>query len=266
MSKIKFNFNENIFKNIDDIRFIYYLGLLWADGYNKKYTTEIVIKKEDFENLKHIFDDIKEIDFSYTNIKRENRKEQACIRVNRKSFSSFLEANDFNDKNCKSPSKILSLIPKEKRIYFFRGLIDGDGCFYHKNKMKQFSITSSLNQDWSYIEELFNELGVCKFSIRNVNDKNSYSQIRISNIHDIKKLCDYVYDDISNKIFLERKYNKYKDMLNSSDLNKKRQFININIDELNEQYNSGKSVKELAKLHNCGEKSIYRRLKSFKTE
>ena len=37
----------------------------------------------------------------------------------------------------------------ENKIYFFRGLIDGDGSYYFNNEKKyyQFSITSNYNQD-----------------------------------------------------------------------------------------------------------------------
>ncbi len=269
MRTLKFKFDENIFKNIKDVNFIYYLGLLWADGHNREYATIIAMKREDFNDIKHIFDNIDGIEFSYKdryeNI--EKWKPQKCIRVYRKSFCDFLRKNDYNEKSHKSADKILSLIPKNKRKYFFRGIIDGDGCFYHKGSAKQFSISSSVNQDWSYVTELFDSLGIEKYSIRRVKRiKQSWSLIRISNIHDMKKLCDYIYDDVTDNIFLKRKYEKYIGILNSSDLNIKRNRYNIDVNVMVSLDEEGKSLKEISDYFNCTIDSIYRRLLDYKKE
>lgn len=222
--------------------------------------TEITIKRDDFDELNHIFDGISEIEFIYKNRFRENRSPLKIIRVCSKSFSSFLRENDYNEKSYKSPEKILSLIPNDKKVYFFRGLVDGDGCFYIKNRIRQFTVTSSINQDWNYMEILFSKLEIDKYSIKRISKTNSYSQIRICNIHDIKKLCDYLYHDIEDNIFLKRKYDKYQLMLESSDLSKKRNTYNINLEELILLKKRGYSVKELSEHFKCPQRSIYRRL------
>jgi len=42
----------------------------------------------------------------------------------------LLVDNDYKLKSYNSADKILSKIPNSLHHYFFRGLIDGDGCFY----------------------------------------------------------------------------------------------------------------------------------------
>jgi len=53
------------------------------------------------------------------------------------------------------------------------GLIDDDGCFYfnEKNKIRQFYVTYSFDQDWSHMINLFNEINVTQYEIRKVENK-----------------------------------------------------------------------------------------------
>lgn len=126
-----------------------------------------------------------------------------------------MNENDFSKKSIMSPKKIISKIPEELRHYFFRGLVDGDGCFYFnekngKIKNRQFSITSSYEQDWSYVSDLFDSLNI-NYSIRRVKKKSSYSQIRVTKKKDIQVIGDYMY---SGELFgFPRKLNKFNKLV-----------------------------------------------------
>jgi hypothetical protein len=114
-----------------------------------------------------------------------------------------------------SADKILSLIPYNLKSYFYLGVVDGDGCFYYKNNdknvVRQFSISSTYEQDWSYVEDIFRLLNI-KYSIQRTLRKNSkYSQIRITNKIDIYNFGNFIYENINiDNIGLDRKYNKFK--------------------------------------------------------
>lgn len=207
IGKVKIDFSD---KN-----FIYVLGLIWADGYFGKKSNTIYIEclKEDMLKFKNIFEKIS--NWSYYERSRY-RNEKLTIAVNAyitdKYFYEMLIDNDYLEKSKVSPTKIFNLIPIDMRKYFLLGLIDGDGCFYYnKNQYtRQFSITGSKNQSWELFEYFFSDINV-KYKITRVSNKNSgYSQIRITNKKDIKKLGDFIFDDL---VVLERKYEIYKEII-----------------------------------------------------
>jgi len=218
-SKIKkdgdYKVNTNKFISDIDENGSYILGLLWADGYlnkdKKNNSISIECIKDDMVYFKTIFN--KTGEWGYNERLRTNKKNKVVrLTTNNKYLKDYLTENDFLDKSLSSPTKILNKIPSKLTHYFLLGIIDGDGCFYYNEKrnLRQFSITGSLLQDYSSFEDIFNKLNV-KYTIRRIkNSKTGYSQIRISNKSDIKKIGDFIYSDIKdNKIGLHRKYDKY---------------------------------------------------------
>jgi len=98
--------------------------------------------------------------------------------------------------------------------YWFRGLIDGDGCFYYYkpklgSTLRQFALASTYEQDWGYFESLCDELQINYKIKRNKNLKSSSSYLRITNKDGIIKLGEYIYKNYDN-IGLDRKYKKFK--------------------------------------------------------
>ena len=211
-------------KAFDPIAFIdnvtkesaYILGLLWADGSLGNYKNSnirVEIVKDDLDNLSKIFEKTGKWS-SYKRV-REHWKPIASFSVNNRPFFNFLIENDYKNKSMVSPLKILNIIPENLKHYFFRGLIDGDGCFYINQKQYtyQFTIASSYEQDWSYLENLLKNHDI-KYSIckrQSINKKtgktNSSSALRITNKNDIKKFGEFIYKDYdSDQMGLNRKY------------------------------------------------------------
>jgi hypothetical protein len=217
------NINPDLFYNITTKETSYILGLLWADGFLNKsgrsYNLGVGMIKNDILTLKSIFDNVGKWNFYETKGQKITWNDQIRVVTNNKRIFDFLIENDYHLKSHSSANKILNKIPGKLHQYFFRGLIDGDGCFYYKKNgkstMRQFTISSTYNQDWEYVSLLFEILKI-KYSInRIIRKKSSYSQIRITNKQGIKYLGEYVYNDFDNeKIGLLRKYEKYCEIIN----------------------------------------------------
>lgn len=214
------------FVNIKDPIYAYILGLLWGDGYiqyNQKhngvlftttypdanYFTKIFLSTGPW----NIYDRIH---------KNKNWKKSCTLHTSNKFLAKYLFDYDYKSKSNMSADKILQQIPKQFHKYWFLGLLDADGCIYfEKGKKHNVSISSSINQDWNFIEQFLKELGV-KYNIskRSPNKKgHSSSAIYINNRIDCLKLLNYLYNDIqNNQIGLPRKYNKYLLMKNSQEI------------------------------------------------
>lgn len=220
-SKIKpkedYNIDVNKFLNIVNPEVAYMLGFLWADGYmsTKWNTIGIKIVRSDMIEIEKIFDFVGKWSKFYN--QEKHWKQTANFYTSNYYMHLFLTSVNFNNKSHSSPDKLISLIPEKIKHYFYRGIIDGDGSFYHnaKNNLNQFLISSTFNQDWNYFSNLCQQLNI-KYKITRRNHKNSNktishsSYVRITNIKDITILGNYIYHnfDIDN-IGLKRKYFKY---------------------------------------------------------
>ena len=102
--------------------------------------------------------------------------------------------------------------------YFWRGLIDADGCFYKRKDKKggSFSISSTLNQDWSSVEFLCASLGIDNFAIyRKETKKGNSSVFEIKYGQDIQKIGNFIYGEEFDGIGLKRKFNKFIEISSS---------------------------------------------------
>ena len=213
-------FNKTL-KNLTD-EDVYLLGFLWADGYlnaqnaktNNYHNLQCTIVYNDFLDLKPIFNKVGNWG-EY--IKEANIKDGVCrqksiiLTISDTRWNSILCSVDFDKKGYASPTKLLKKIPKKKHYLFYRGYVDGDGCFYITDKAKHFFIGSTYNQDWSHIESLFTKLKIKHYKIKKYVSKTGYkdSRIRISSIDGIQKIVKYLYQDRLD-MGLKRKYEKVK--------------------------------------------------------
>lgn len=219
----EYNVDHYQFFNITKPEVSYILGFIWADGSLSKngYSINIYCKYDDninsdFNTLKSILNKIGKWN-TYIRKKYDKRTDKyynsAMFFTSNKFLFNFLIEMDYDKKSYISPEKILNKIPIYLHNHFYRGYSDGDGCFYIKNNKSQYSLTSTIEQDWIFMENIFSILNV-KNTSRTASSKkinSKYSQIRITNKIDITKYGDWLYINSDNLRF-ERKYNKFCDI------------------------------------------------------
>lgn len=224
-----YNVNPHQFIDNHTKESTYILGFLWADGFisdkdtDNRHSITVECLKDDIDLLYPIFTKTGKWSISYRN--RPGRKAQARISTNNYPLSKYLLKYGYGPRTFSSANEILKKIPKALQYMWFRGLVDGDGCFYINkgNSCFQFSIAGAYNQDWKYVEDLLNKIEV-RYAIQRRKQKqdekiNNSSVIRVTNRKDIIKIGEYIYEGFDcDKIGLIRKYEKYS-AIKSTELN-----------------------------------------------
>lgn len=197
----------------------YMLGFIWADGYLlNRHHKEIRIEcvREDIEAIRSTFNKTISWNISYRN--RSYRKPQATLQTSNRHLFDFLYQHGYGAKTNGSATAILNLIPENLRQFWFRGLIDGDGCWYINKRLslRQFSVSSCFDQDWSYLENLLNTLNIQYKTTKRIQGKNKHSVVRVTGFENLIKLGSYIYDSYADDhIGLQRKYNKWIEIRDS---------------------------------------------------
>jgi hypothetical protein len=210
------------FKQISEPIVAYILGFMWADGNISKDGRHFNVTgtQSDIEEIEWLFDKIGKWCKHFDNREKYGWKNAKTLIGSNPEIHNFLIEYDYDKKSYVSADKILSKIPDELKHYWFRGLIDGDGCFYinEKNYIRQFALTSTYEQDWSYFENLCRKLDIkyCIKRIKTVNKKtgkeNKSSVVRIIG-KEIIKLGEFIY--FGEEFGLTRKLEKFKQIYKS---------------------------------------------------
>lgn len=232
-SNDEYSVNPEQFFDIKTPEVAYILGLLWADGYvlrrfpvNKKtgyiqaeYRIQFGSTYEDFKQFLPILDRVGRWRVTYVKASK-HRKKQGKATISNRPLTEFLIANDYTSKSSDSACKIISRIPDHLKHYWFRGLFDGDGCIYHNpdGLHIKMSICSSYNQDWTYVNTLFqNVLVESSFFIHRTVRKNGnkFSKVEVVKRSAILKFLNYIYSGYdADRIGLTRKYERYIKVIN----------------------------------------------------
>jgi hypothetical protein len=212
------------FLNINKKEISYILGFIWADGFiyyepTKKYKTKYIIgvhiNSNDIDTIYPIFKttgDWKLYQYKRFDKRTQKYYETSYIQICSENIVKFLIDNDYDKKSLVNPYKILNKIPNELKNHFYRGFSDGDGCYYIKNRVCQYAISGTFDQNWNWIENLLNFLKI-KYNISyQKNKKSQSSKIRFTSIKDITSYSNYIYQNWNN-IGLKRKHKKYLQIL-----------------------------------------------------
>lgn len=164
--------NDNYFNNIDTEEKAYWLGFLYADGYNSGKTIELCLQEQDKNHLEQFKNAIKSK--HKISSKEQNGFISYRISIRSKNMSDALAHygcipnKTYNGKWVKNVNP--KFIPD-----FIRGYFDGDGCFYSgyrkkymygricftsasKNFFDEFSVYLNKNNIVSHISTVSNNI------------------------------------------------------------------------------------------------------------
>lgn len=211
----KYSVDETFFDVLNAPEKAYFLGILYADGYNNtdRNSVNLSLKEEDQELL---------IDLS--NLIQPNKPLQ-FIKLRRPTWSNHYRlviANKHISKRLaelgctKAKSYALSFpdfLPLELVPHFIRGYYDGDGSLMcHNNKAYSISIVGT-EAFCSALAKIFKkELVVGSYMRpRHKEKNNNIRMLEISGNRQVLKVLNWLYHDAT--IYLKRKYRKYLDLI-----------------------------------------------------
>jgi len=216
----KYSLNEDYFDKIDTEEKAYFLGLLYADGYNNEQRGTVVLSLIDTD--KAILDKFNQQIMSNKPLQiiRRKQKNPNWADNYRLSIVSKKISKKLKELGCPQAKSFIIEFPKENVVannllqHFVRGYFDGDGTFgtYFVNcgkyKAYNFCIVSTENF-CSHLKVLMRNILEINshIEIRHKNRNNSTRQLRISGRKQIYKFLDWIYHGAT--IFIDRKYQKY---------------------------------------------------------
>lgn len=202
--------------NVSTPESAYVLGFIWADGYlidsfnnRNKIVTEI--SSRDAFDIIPLFQTTGK--WTIANRSRKNRQPQTLITTSNKELYQHLLQCNYHAKSKVTADTILDTIPESLRSAWFHGYFDGDGCFYTRpsNCIYQTTITGPIEQDWNFVERIYDSLGV-KYSIsRTSKPGSSCSRVRTSQKQSFLSIGRYMYS--SGLTGLTRKRNIFNGIM-----------------------------------------------------
>ena len=216
------NCNIDYFEKIDSPNKAYLLGFITADGAVVDNQISIEIKEKDSELLEFAKKEINPkatiIDCNYLSSSNGYKYQKHNKRI---SFSASKLGKDLAKYGVvQNKSKILTrvpieYIPENLLPFYFRGLIDGDGCIHKDGKISIYSGSYDFIKDVQTI--LIKSADLTKLKIYH---GTSYF-ITWNSIKDRINLYQYLYSDLNATFYFKRKYNRLYDSI--------KQYVNTEV-------------------------------------
>jgi hypothetical protein len=211
----KYNIDETFFDVIDTEEKAYFLGFLYADGYNNtdRNSVNLSLKESDKDILIRLNNLIQpDKPLQYVEFKKETRgyknsSNQYRLAIANKHISERLTELGC----CKNKTHIITFpseeqVPKHLQRHFIRGYFDGDGCVSNR----VFSMVGTELFLITVQEIMIDKLGLTKTKLdkRHKKRENNITSIRYCGSSNLRKIMDWFYTDAT--IYLDRKYEKFK--------------------------------------------------------
>lgn len=205
-------FNEHYFDILDSWEKCYFIGLLWADGYNQidKGAVRINLQENDAFVLEQFQKQTEHNGKLYHHKSKFSKgytkpsKPQKELRFSSKHMSKTLELYGMQQ-NKTQTLMFPNIIPEQFMSAFCLGYFDGDGCICNSGNRNSFSIVGTFDIIKNYQQTLIKNLSISPTKI--LSGKSIY-HFRVSKKEDVLKIKHWLYKD--STIFLERKYIKFQ--------------------------------------------------------
>ena len=263
-----FKVNESYFEKIDSEEKAYFLGFLYADGYNnnKKGRVVLALKSDDVEILEAFR---KSLDSNIPIHIRSYKRNDGYKEIKTSCYFELNSRKISNDlvklgcvQNKTNKIRVPEFLEKHLIRHFIRGYFDGDGCIYlHKFALKNgntsdyYSTTIMGNYEFIYNLRDVIESEICKkYFISKRSGKNKKAvTLRISGNTASKFFLNYLYKD--STIFLKRKNDLYRSLLKIVNKTYTKVFV-YDKENMELLYEFDKKV-DACKVLNIGWQSIY---------
>lgn len=208
------NVSISNFKPIKSKEVAYFLGYFWADGNIIKYESgnichyriALEIVSTDAEVIMPIMKTIGK--WAIQTRQREHWSETTSFTTNNKDLYEFLASAGYECKSCCEPTLILDQIPQGLQIYFWKGLIDGDGSAGLVGKAAYLEIASTYENQYREIDKWFKSLNTQGKVYTQISKKGHKSSVYKVYGKNILPIC-FALPEYG----LRRKSNKLKEII-----------------------------------------------------
>lgn len=197
------NCDTSYFEQINTPNKAYLLGFITADGAIVNEVLSIEVHQKDIELLEFAKSEI--------NPKATITPTRKCVKI---SLSAKKIGRDLAKYGIiQNKSKILEKVPEDLiplglLKFYFRGLIDGDGCIHKNGRISIYSGSLPFIKDVQRI--LIREAGVSQLKIY----KGTVYSIAWGSKEDRVKLFNYLYSNLEETFYYKRKYNRLLEFYN----------------------------------------------------
>lgn len=220
----KYDLNEYVFDVIDTEEKAYWLGFLYADGYNHENKTCVSLKLQydDIEILEKFKSFLKTNApiYKWTRTTKINKIKKEYCEL---SICSTYLSRQLAKLGCIQGKTYALKFPDflDKTLYnhFLRGYFDGDGCISVKDRLNRRKRNGNCMNYQANITGRYEFIQECeKIISKNTNIplgkiqkfKNNFAvSIHYSGKYQVTKLLNYLYNNAT--IYLQRKYDIYKE-------------------------------------------------------
>lgn len=201
-AKRLYNIDDSIFENIDTEEKAYWLGFLFADGYNNTDNGSVTLglSNYDYDIL------VKFTNFLKTNKKiRRNNDTSSKVVIENRKISSDLNKHGM----VKKKTHILKFPKIDEKLerHFIRGYFDGDGCITY-GKIIGVSATVSIVSTKDFLDKINEKINInFSYTKRHKDRDDNILTITTGGIRNILYFFDYIYQD--STIYMDRKHRKF---------------------------------------------------------
>jgi hypothetical protein len=210
-SKLKYKYDESFFDNIDTEEKAYFLGLMYADGYNHETADYISLCLTDYElvdRFRHALATDRPIYEGHSS-RRDGYigKLKYDLRVFGKHICSALASKGcYQGKSLSLKFPPADILPIGLASAFCRGYFDGDGCI-HIRKQGRNKVVHICGTE-AFLTSMANRLP-CPSYVRQ-RHQNTIWFLGIYQMEHINSFRDWLYE--SATIWLDRKRCKFYDL------------------------------------------------------
>lgn len=213
--KKMYPFNEQYFHKINSPDKAYWLGFIAADGYvdSIKNYLQVTLQKQDSKHLEKMakyFQTNKPITYSKATCNGQKFPKATLTLFSKQMIDDLYQLGIYNNKSLTYLPPSLEQVPEQYIRYWILGYFDGDGLLSIDIRNRYMMGFTGTKETLKYIQKYFNT-NMALINEHSSN-KNTYTfKYAEGKTH---QFLSFLYqDDISKELALDRKYQKYLQIL-----------------------------------------------------